>query len=115
LAIEVVDVRAFSLLLPPHSSALNIATHINRIITWSWLVAAVSPVLFGVIRAAGEVMAPFLIALLSVLAVQYPLAYTLQNAWEADAIWWSYPISATLNVGLGVLYYMRGGWRNARA
>jgi len=115
LAIEILDTRAFGLLLPSHSPALDISSHINRIVNGSWVVAAVPPVLFGVIRAAGEVMAPLWIAIFAVLAIQFPLAYSLQSIWGADAIWWSYPISATLNAALAVLYYLRGGWRNIRA
>ena len=114
LAIEILDTHAFELFLPAASQALDIASHINRVVTWSWVFSAVSLVLFGVTRATGAVMAPLLIATLSVLAVRFLLAETLLDRWQADAIWWSFPISSVLDVVLAGLYYRYGGWRTAQ-
>ena len=113
LAIEILDTRAFELFVPAGSQALHIASHINRVVTWSWVFSAVSVVLFGVTRATGAVMAPLLIATLSILVVRFPLAETLLDRWQADAIWWSFPISSALDVMLAGLYYKYGGWRTA--
>jgi Na+-driven multidrug efflux pump len=71
-------------------------------------------VLLWIVRATGAVMAPLLIATLSMLVVWFPLAEMLLNRWQADAIWWSFPISSALDVVLAGLYYKYGGWRKAR-
>jgi len=71
-------------------------------------------VLFGVTRATGAVIAPLLIATLSVLVVRFPLAETLLDIWHANAIWWSFPISSALEVVLAGLYYKYGSWRTAQ-
>jgi Na+-driven multidrug efflux pump len=70
--------------------------------------------LFGVTRATGAVVAPLLIAIASLLFVQFPLAVTLLDRWQADAIWWSFPISSALGIVLAGLYYRYGGWRTAQ-
>jgi putative MATE family efflux protein len=114
LAMEILDAHAFELFMPAGSEALHIASHINRVVTWSWVLAAVSMVLFGVTRATGAVMAPLLIAILTVLVVQFPLAKVLLDRWQADAIWWSFPISLAIEVVLAGLYYKYGGWRTAQ-
>jgi putative MATE family efflux protein len=114
LLTEILDTHAFELFLPAGSQALRIASHINRVVTWSWVFSGVSEVLFGVTRATGAVMAPLLIATLSMLVVRFPLAETLLDRYQADAIWWSFPISSALDVVLAGLYYRYGGWRTAQ-
>jgi putative MATE family efflux protein len=114
LALEILNTDAFELFVPSGSQALDIAIHINRVVTWSLVFFGVSTVLFGITRATGAVMAPLLIATLSMLAVRFPLAVTLLGRWQADAIWWSFPISSVINMALAVLYYKYGGWRTAR-
>jgi Na+-driven multidrug efflux pump len=114
LVIEILDTHAFELFVPTGSQALHIASHLNRVVIWSWVFFGVSTVLFGVTRATGAVMAPLLIATLTMLVVQFPLAKTLLDRWQADAIWWSFPISWALDAVLATLYYKYGGWRTAR-
>jgi putative MATE family efflux protein len=114
LVIEILDTRAFELFLPTGSPALHIASHLNRVVIWAWVFFGVSTVLLGVTRATGAVMAPLLIATLTMLVVQFPLAMTLLDRWQADAIWWSFPISSVLDAVLATLYYKYGGWRTAR-
>jgi putative MATE family efflux protein len=114
LLVEILDTHAFELFVPTGSPVLHIASHLNRVVIWSWVFFGVSTVLFGVARATGAVMAPLLIETLTMLVVQFPLAKTLLDRWQADAIWWSFPISWTLDAVLATLYYKYGGWRTAR-
>lgn len=113
LTIEILDTQVFKLFLPTGSPALSIASHINRVATWSSVFSAVSMVLFGVTRAAGAVMAPLVSAILCIL-VRLPLAETLLDRWQADAIWWSFLISSAFDVALAGLYYKYGGWRTTQ-
>lgn len=104
------DIYAFRLFLPEGSAALPIASHINHIMTWSLIFMTIPHVLFVVMRAAGEVMVPLLVHVLSLLIVRYPLAAMLLERWQADAIWWSFAISAGIDVVLAMLYYHYGDW-----
>src|SRR3569833_2096789 len=58
LLIELLDTHAFQIFLPSGSVALQIATHLNHVVTWSYIFFGVSMVLFGVVRAAGAGGAP---------------------------------------------------------
>lgn len=102
--------HAYRLFLPAGSPALDIASHVNGIVTWSLAFMSIPLVLFGVMRAAGAVMVPLLVHILSLLVVRYPLAVVLLDRWQADAIWWSFTISAMVDVLLAALYYRYGGW-----
>jgi len=113
LAIELLDSAAFGLFLPAGSAALAIATHLNRIVTGSFIFFGVSVALFGVVRATGAVMAPLVILTVALLVVRFPLAQVLLDRYQADAVWWSFPVSSVLAAILAALYYRYGGWRRA--
>lgn len=109
-AVYVADSYAYRLFLPDGSAGVLIASHVSRIATWSLILMSIALVLFGVMRAAGTVMVPLLVHILSLLVVRYPLAALLVERWQSDAIWWSFTISAGVDVVLAVLYYRFGQW-----
>ena len=111
--LELLDTRVYALFLPEGSGALAIAGHLNRIATGSFIFFGVSVALFGVVRAAGAVIAPLVILSVALLAVRFPLAELLLERYRADAIWWSFPVSSALAATLALLYYRHGSWRYA--
>ncbi|HET7757132.1 MAG TPA: MATE family efflux transporter [Steroidobacteraceae bacterium] len=113
-AVELLDTRAFAPFLPAGSAALAIGSHLNRIVTGSFVFFGVSVALFGVVRASGAVLAPLAILAVSLLAVRFPLAELLLPRYAADAVWWSFPVSSALAALLAVVYYRYGAWRHAR-
>ena len=115
LAIEILDTRLLGLFLPSDSASLQIASHINRIATGSWVFLSVTMVLFGVVRATGAVTVPLMAVVVSLLGVRFPLAEVLLNQYHADAIWWSFPVSAALSAAFAIVYYKVGGWRSTQA
>jgi putative MATE family efflux protein len=114
LALELLGARAFSPFLPARSAALAIGAHLNHIATPSYLFFAIAMVLFATVRSTGAVMLPFVIMIVSLLLVRFPLAYALLSRYRVDAIWWSFPISSALAALLAALYYRLGDWRSAR-
>ena len=113
LAIEVLDRWIFGVFLPADSAALAIATHMNRLVTGSFIFFGISVALFGVVRATGAVMAPLVILTVSLLVVRFPLAEAFLGRYHVDAVWWSFPISSVLSCLLALLYYRFGDWRSA--
>ena len=114
LWIEIANKHALGLFLPPGSPALDIGSHINHVVTWSFIFFAVSMVLLGVVRATGAVMMPLLILTITLLVVRFPAAALLSSKYQAEAIWWSFPVSSVLAAVLSVVYYKFGGWRSVR-
>jgi Na+-driven multidrug efflux pump len=113
LVIEALNVWVFGLFLPAGSAALTIASHMNRIVTPSFIFFGISLTLFGVVRATGAVIAPLIILTISLLAVRFPFAEALLSRYHVDAVWWSFPVSSALSAALAVLYYRYGDWRHA--
>jgi Na+-driven multidrug efflux pump len=114
IAIELLDRYVFGLFLPAASNALTIASHMNRIVTPSFIFFGISVALFGVVRATGAVVAPLIVLTISMLAVRFPLAELFLDRYHVDAVWWSFPVSSVLSSALALAYYRYGGWRGAR-
>jgi Na+-driven multidrug efflux pump len=106
--------HALSLFLPAHGAALAVAVHLNRIVIGSFLFFGTSIVLFGVVRATGAVIAPLIILIISLWLIRVPFAFSILDRWQADAIWWSFPISSVISMLMAIAYYRFGGWRKAR-
>lgn len=100
--------------LPPDSTALEQARHLNRIAVGSFLFFGVTFVLSGVVRSTGAVVPPLVILGLSLWGVRVPVAQWMQPTLGVDAIWWSFPASALCAMLLSLAYYRWGNWRSAR-
>ena len=111
--IYLADPLIVGLFLPTQPHAAAIATHINAIAGWSFILFGVTFVLFGVVRSTGAVTPPLIILLISLFGVRLGFAETLQPSWGADAIWWSFPASMLVSCSLALAYYRWGGWRKA--
>lgn len=107
------DRQVLSLFLPPDSSALSSAQHINQVVLGSFLALGVSAVLAGMVRATGAVWAPLFILTIALWGIRLPVAAWLQPWWGADALWWSIPVSALCSLLMSLAYYHWGHWRHA--
>jgi putative MATE family efflux protein len=107
------DRFTLSLFLPSQSEALEIGRHLNHIAVWSFLFFGVNFVLSGVVRATGAVIPPLLILGVAMWGIRVPFAKGLQPQLGADAIWWSFPISAFCAMLMVMAYYRWGRWRTA--
>jgi putative MATE family efflux protein len=105
---------ALSLFLPHGSEALEIARLVNAIVVWSFVLFGISMVLGGVVRSTGAAVPPLVVLFISLWLIRIPFAVLLLDRWQADAIWWSFPVAAAASALLMWLYYRYGGWRKAR-
>jgi Na+-driven multidrug efflux pump len=106
--------EALALFLPAGGGAIAIAAHLNMIVLWSFVLFGVSMVLFGVVRATGAVMPPLFILVISLWCIRVPFAYSMLSRWQAEAIWWSFPLASVTSLLMAAGYYRFGGWRKVR-
>jgi len=112
--VYLLDRHALGLFLPQNSPALALASHLNVIVLWSFAFFGMSMVLFGVVRATGAVVPPLLMLATSLWGIRVPFAYLMLDRWQADAIWWSFPLASVMSLLMAASYYRFGGWRKAR-
>jgi Na+-driven multidrug efflux pump len=108
------DRPALALFLGGESEALPIAQHIQLIATWGFLFFGVSLVLFGTVRANGQVVGPLIILFISMYPVRLGFAFGTREWLGQDALWLSFPIGMVATMLMASALYLHGGWRNAR-
>jgi len=105
------DRPMFALFVGGASPVIPIARHIQLIGTWSFIIFGVTLVIFATVRANGAVYPPLLILVMSVLVGRIGFAWLLLPRYGTDVLWWSFPAGSAISLGLGLIYYRRGGWR----
>lgn len=103
-----------ALFLGGGSPALPIAQHIQYVVTWSYIVMGAMMVVSGTLRAYGVVIAPMIIQVIAYYPVRLGFYFAFYPTLGADALWWSFPVSSMVSVGLTWLVYTRGTWRHRK-
>ncbi len=112
--LTLLDRHVLWLFLGQDAGAIGIATRINLIAGWSFILFGVSMVLSATVRANGAVVGPLLILAVAMGPVRFGLAYAFEPVIGADAIWWSFPAGSLASMLLTIAYYAHGGWRKGR-
>ena len=112
--LTIADRPALALFLGGDSPALPVARHIQLVATWGFLAFGVSLVLFGTVRANGQVVWPLIILFISMYPVRLGIALGLRPWLGADALWWSFPAGMTATMLMAIALYHHGGWRRQR-
>ncbi|HYI42265.1 MAG TPA: MATE family efflux transporter [Sphingomicrobium sp.] len=112
--LTLLDRPALALFLGSDSEALPIARHIHLVATWGFLFFGVSLVLFGTVRANGQVLWPLIILFVSMYPVRLGIALGTYGWLGADALWLSFPIGMLATCAMAVALYAHGGWRTSR-
>jgi putative MATE family efflux protein len=86
------------------AEALSIAVGFTRSVAWSIVLLGWSNVIVGTLRARGDVTAPTLLGLASILGIQLPAAMWLESAHGVAGLWWAYPI------GFGAMLLLHAGY-----
>jgi putative MATE family efflux protein len=114
LLLYVLDRSALGLFLPAGGEAITIAAHLNTIVLWSFVFFGMSMVLYGVVRATGAVVPPLIMLAIALWGIRVPFAHLMIERWQADAIWWSFPLGSIASMLMSMSYYRYGGWRKVR-
>jgi putative MATE family efflux protein len=84
---------------------LVLAHTLLMITLWSYLIFGNNAVLSGIMRSSGTVLWPTLLSILSIWAVEVPIAYYLSGRIGIDGIWIAYPVAFITNLILQSTYY----------
>jgi putative MATE family efflux protein len=112
--LTLVDKAALGLFLGQDSPAMPIARHIQLIATWGFLFFGISLVLFGTVRANGQVVWPLIILFISMYPVRLGFALGAHGWLGTDALWLSFPIGMVATSAMATALYLHGGWRKSR-
>lgn len=114
LVVTLLDKHVLWLFLGSDPDSIGIATRINLIAGWSFILFGISMVLSATVRANGAVVVPLIILAIAMFPVRFGLAYAFQPSMGADSIWWSFPAGSFASMLMTIAYYLHGGWRKVR-
>ena len=109
------DRWALGIFLSDAGEAMDIASHIFTIATWGFIAFGMTQVLFGTVRAAGQVMWPMIILAVALFPVRLGSIYLLKPMIGTDAIWWSFPAAFIATLLMATVYFVWGNWRKAKS
>lgn len=107
----VADRQALQIFLGAESPAIAIGQHIGQIATWGFIAFGVTMVLFGTVRANGQVIWPLIILFVSMYPVRLGVAIGLREQLGSDALWLSFPAAMLSTLLMSTILYFHGGWR----
>lgn len=107
------DRSAMALFLGADSPAIATGQHITRLSTWGFIAFGISMVLFGTIRANGQVVLPLMVLIVSMYPVRLGVALGLRDWLGTDALWLSFPAAMVATLIMASAIYLHGGWRKA--
>ena len=93
------------------SPAVALGRHIQFICSWSFLLMGVMMVLFSTMRSYGSVITPLIIMFVALYPVRIGFYYLAYPVMDADALWWSYPVSSLVAAVMSIAFYRWGRWR----
>jgi len=87
-----------------------------RIVSPSYLFAALGIVLGRALNGAGDSLRPMIITLFSLWGLQVPLATTLTRVpdFGLNGLWWAIAVATAVNGLLTMAWFERGHWRHIR-
>jgi putative MATE family efflux protein len=114
VTIVLADRLLIGLFLGADGAAVEIGRHINRLVSWGFILGGITMALSAVPRANGATIAPLLILTMALVPGQLGFAYGFRPRLGADGIWWSFPVANLIAAVLTAAYYFYGGWRKIR-
>jgi putative MATE family efflux protein len=102
--------------IPGDPAVIAAGTAFVRTQCLAWGFVGLQLCLIGIFRAAGNMIANMVIALLSQWGLMLPIAWTLSKHTPLgiEGIWWAFPVANVLITLLTLLWYAKGNWRYAR-
>ena len=110
-ALMLADHYALILFLGSESPAIEIGQHIARLASWGFVAFGITMVLFGTVRANGQVIWPLIILAISLYPVRLGVAVGLRDLLGVDALWLSFPVAMVATMLMSGALYLHGGWR----
>ncbi len=102
--------------IPGETAVINESANFIRIMAFSFGFIAVQQVLNGTFRGAGNTGTAMAISIVSLWALQIPLAYVLSTytSLGAEGLWWAFPITNVCAGVVAYLVFLRGKWKKTR-
>jgi putative MATE family efflux protein len=87
-------------------SVIVLGESLLHIVLWSLLFFGAAGVFAAIMRASGTVLAPMIINILSIVAIEIPLAWWFSHLWGLSGIWYGYASAFVAAFIMQMSYYL---------
>jgi putative MATE family efflux protein len=103
-------------LRPEQTDVIVLASLLLRIVAFAMPPLALTMILNGALRGAGDTVWPFLFSVVGYLGVRIPLAYLLAQHWNLGVAgaWYAMLADLTVRCLLVSVRFLQGGWKRVR-
>lgn len=110
-AVAVLKPTILMVLFTQDEAVLSEGSRYLRIMGWSYIPTSLLFILGGVMRGAGDTVAPLILTLVGLWGIRVPLAYLLAGSMGPTGIWTAILASMAAGMVLHWAYYMSGRWK----
>ncbi len=105
-----------SFFVPGDTEIIKSAAYFIRIVALTYGCIGVQMSISGVLRAAGNMKVPMMMAIVSQWVIQFPLAYILSKHTNlgATGLWYSFPIANILMTIIALIWFKNTKWKDKR-
>ncbi len=105
-----------SFFIPGQAEVINSSAFFIKLISFSFGFLALQFILSGILRAAGNTIAPMLLSFVLLFVLRFPIALVLSRytSLVEKGIWWSFPISNIIGAAITIAYFSRSSWHKRR-
>jgi putative MATE family efflux protein len=105
-----------SFFVPHDPQVIKDAAHFIRIMCLTWGCIGLQLSIVSAFRASGHMKTGMIIAILSQLVLQFPLAYFLSKHTQLNAVglWWAFPITNIMTAIVSVYWFSKGKWKEGK-
>jgi putative MATE family efflux protein len=102
-----------AIFIPNDPAVIRAGTVFIRTVALTFGFMGMQLALTGVFRAAGNMVATMILALVSQWVFQFPIAYVLSKhtTLGARGIWWAFPVSNVAIALITLVWFMKGDWQ----
>jgi len=102
--------------IPEDAEVINSSALFIKIMALTFGSIGVQQILNGAFRGAGDTLISMFLAIASLWALKFPLAYFLSKhtMLAESGVWWSFPATNIIASIIAIIYFMKGGWKEKK-
>ncbi|GAC1441383.1 MAG: MATE family efflux transporter [Vulcanimicrobiaceae bacterium] len=104
LVLYALSTEVISLFVTAHETVV-VARHLLTITLWSYAIFGNARIISAVMISSGYVVWPTLLSVLSIWAIEVPVAYVLMGRIGLDGVWYGYPCAYVVGLLMQLAYY----------
>ncbi|OYT16827.1 MAG: MATE family efflux transporter [Bacteroidetes bacterium 4572_77] len=94
------------------AAVIDLGVEYIKVVAPFYIIFSLMMVVNGALRGTGDTIVPMFITLISLWIIRIPASYLMAEHFGRIGIWWGIPIGWFFGMGLAMIYFFSGRWKN---